>query len=497
MLEYIFDNTILFLEKMPKSVRKKKGQFFTSIETAKYMADMFVIDNLPESVRVLDPGSGTGILSAALICKLQQASCVKKVFLTCYETDPDVIPLLYSNLEYLKRQATIDFEFEILEEDYLISQSDSFSGTLFADSKPIKYDLIIANPPYVRIMRDNPAAIAMPEVVHGAPNLYFLFASMSLFNLEKDGEMVYIIPRSWTSGLYFKAFRKYLLQNGKIQQIHLFVSRDKVFSEEQVLQETIIIKIKKTEQAPDTVRITSSQSNRDFNEITTLTVPYDSVVTGEDLYVFLPTSEEEIAAVHKINKFTSTMPDIGLRMKTGIVVDFRQKEELREAPGENIVPLFYSQHIRDGRVNHLQSGKNLDWIVDSKRGLIQKNTNYVFCKRFTAKEERRRLQCGIYLAKDFSQYDSIGTQNKINFVNSVAGDQLSEELVYGIYTLLNSTLFDTYYRVLNGSTQVNSTEINSIPVPPLSVISDIGRQLMQKEDLSTETCDELVNRIYA
>ena len=41
MLEYVFDKTIYFLENMPKSVRKKKGQFFTSVETATYMAKMF------------------------------------------------------------------------------------------------------------------------------------------------------------------------------------------------------------------------------------------------------------------------------------------------------------------------------------------------------------------------------------------------------------------------------------------------------------------------
>ena len=76
--------------------------------------------------------------------------------------------------------------------------------------------------------RNHPAALAMPSVVHGAPNLYFLFAAMSLFNLQEEGEMVYIIPRSWTSGEYFRRFRTYLLKYGKIVQIHLFVSRDKV-----------------------------------------------------------------------------------------------------------------------------------------------------------------------------------------------------------------------------------------------------------------------------
>lgn len=68
---------------------------------------------------------------------------------------------------------------------------------------------------------------------------------MSMFNLKADGEMVYIIPRSWTSGAYFKQFRKRFFEEGALEHIHLFVSRDKVFEKESVLQETIIIKAKR------------------------------------------------------------------------------------------------------------------------------------------------------------------------------------------------------------------------------------------------------------
>ena len=37
MLDYVVNQTMNFLENMPKSKRKKKGQFFTSIETARFM----------------------------------------------------------------------------------------------------------------------------------------------------------------------------------------------------------------------------------------------------------------------------------------------------------------------------------------------------------------------------------------------------------------------------------------------------------------------------
>lgn len=495
MLNHVIEQTMKFLETMPKEIRKKKGQFFTSAETARFMADMFDFYNGLNQVSILDPGAGSGILSIAFLEKLLAVCSEIKISLTCYETDPEILPVLNRNLEYARSQYPSNIEFKVVEKDYILSQSDDFDETLFASENPPKYDYIIANPPYLRIMKDHPAALAMPKVVHGAPNLYFLFASMSLFNLRDEGEMVYIIPRSWTSGAYFKAFREYLLSEGKIEQIHLFISRDKVFNSEEVLQETMIVKIKRTKRKPDEVLITSSNSSSDFANITKLRVPYDAVVSGEDLYVYLPTNDKEIEVIKKINTYHSTLPEEGLKMKTGIVVDFRQWDELRKEPGDHVLPLFYSQHIRDGRVNHKPSGKNYDWIIDKKPGLIQKNKNYVFIKRFTAKEERRRLQCGVYSPKDFKEYKYIGTQNKINFVDRIDGSEMDAQTTYGIYALLNSTLFDMYYRILNGSTQVNSTEINNIPVPPTYMIKKIGQQVLITDDLSTDNCDRIIQEI--
>lgn len=495
MLEYIIEQTSSFLATMPKKERKKIGQFFTSKETAIFMASLFDFSSIDDSITVLDPGSGTGILSAAFLERAETVSELKKIHITCYETDPVVLPILYSNLQYMKEHSVLEVEYNVIEKDYILSQSSDFTHDLLESQKPVKYDYIIGNPPYLRILRDHPAALAMPEVVYGAPNMYFLFAAMSLFNLKQDSEMVYIIPRSWTSGAYFKAFRTYLLKNGKIERVHLFVSRDKVFDQEQVLQETIIIVIRKTTIQPDSVCLSSCQTSNDFSTTESVMLPYESVVVGDDLYVFLPTSEEEINTIKRINRYTTTMPDIGFRMKTGIIVDFRQWDELRSETGEHIIPLFYAQHIKNGRVNHDPSGRDFDWVIDTKPGLIQRNKNYVFCKRFTAKEEYRRLQCGIYLSADFPDYQNIGTQNKINFVERVNGNDMSLEETYGIYALLNSTLFDSYYRILNGSTQVNSTEVNSIPVPSLKEIAEIGKKLLQIGSLTTETCDTILDEV--
>lgn len=490
MLEKIIDLTNQYIDSMPKKERKKYGQFFTSMETARFMAGLYDVSENMDTVKVLDPGAGSGILICAFIERLETLNFVKNVELTCYENDSNVLPLLWDNLAFCKEYSSKNITINILTDNYILSQYLDFNYMIGGNVNPIKYDFVIGNPPYMKIPKDAPEATAMPAVCYGAPNMYFIFAAMSLFNLKEEGEMVYIIPRSWTSGAYFKRFREFFLTEGKIEHIHLFVSRNKVFDKEDVLQETIIVKVRKTCINPKEVTITSSKSNCDFADLTSLTVPYSLVVSGKDYYVYLVTDEKEVEVLERLHRFDKTLPDIGVKMKTGLTVDFRNRDILRDEAEEGAIPLFYSQHIKQGKVQ-FPIQKEHEYVVTDQRGLMQDNKNYLFVKRFTAKEEPRRLQCGVYLAKDFPQYRKISTQNKINFIDGLL-TEMSECLVYGLYVLFNSTLYDEYYRILNGSTQVNSTEINTMPVPDLECIQEMGQSLMKSQDLSENNCNVIL-----
>ncbi len=488
MIDYVFQHTTEYIDRMPKSSRKKYGQFFTGPETAAFMAGLFSIPH-KETVSILDPGAGSGILSAALIERLQNEPDIGQIEVVCYENDPNVLELLQTNLDWACKHSGKPVAYQIITDNYIVSQISDYNDMLDANPNPRKFDLVIGNPPYMKVGKDAPEAMAMPDICHGAPNLYFLFAAMSLFNLRDAGEMVYIIPRSWTSGAYFKRFRQKFLRLGALEHIHLFTRRDKVFEKESVLQETIIIKLKKAATKPNTITISTTRSNRDFDEKTVFDAPYDTVVNGEDCYVYLVTNEDEANTLNTLNNLGETLPGIGLRMKTGLTVDFRNREALRDKAEENAVPLFYSQHIQKGKVV-FPVGKEHEYIVTEQNGLRQQNTNYLFVKRFTAKEEHRRLQCGVYLARKHPEYTEISTQNKINFICGLR--ELSECVVYGLYVLFNSTLYDCYYRIMNGSTQVNSTEVNTMPVPPMSIIEAMGRELIRVRDMSEETCDNIL-----
>ncbi len=118
------------------------------------MVSLYKIPTDKQCITVLDAGAGSGILSCAFMERLEQFNSIKEI--------------------------------ELIGEN----------------KNSLKYDYVIGNPPYMKISKNAPEVIAMPEICYGTPNLYFLFAAMGLFNLKDNGEMVYIIPRSWTSGAY-------------------------------------------------------------------------------------------------------------------------------------------------------------------------------------------------------------------------------------------------------------------------------------------------------
>lgn len=481
IIEEVVVNTNNFIDSVPKSERKKFGQFFTTAKTAEYMASLFNIDYSKSELRILDAGAGTGILSAALLDKIANDGYTGKLKLTCYETDPTVLPILKKNIQVAQERYGI--EYEIITENYITSQFFGEGSLLNCDSN--KFDYIIGNPPYLKVSKDAPEALSIPQVCHGAPNLYFLFWAMGIYNLRPNGELVYIIPRSWTSGAYFKKFRSYMFDNSVISDIHLFESRDKVFGGDAVLQETMIVKVVKTLTQPHSINITTS-STSEFSDIREFKAPYN-VVIPKNQFVYLITSAEDSAVLERINKLPNTLPDIKMKMQTGIVVDFRTREVLRDSMEEDAYPLLYSQHIKDGRVVW-PVGKEGEFIKTTHTAYLQENSDFLIVKRFTSKEEKRRLQCGIYLKKRFSQFRYISTQNKVNFIKCD-----SPCITYGLYVLLNSSLYDAYYRIMNGSTQVNSTEVNQIPIPDREIIEAMGRELMHSE-LTESNCNTILNR---
>ena len=89
----------------------------------------------------------------------------------------------------------------------------------------------------------------------------------------------------------------------------------------------------------------------------------------------------------------------------------------------------------------------------------------------------------------------IGVENKLNYIYRPNG-HLDRTEVIGISALLDSDLFDDYFRTFNGNVNVSATELRSMSLPDLEIIRSIGEKLILKNNFSIENVNEIVNNYF-
>ena len=128
MLDCIIERTNRYIDDMPKKERKKYGQFFTSKETARFMAGLYTIPENLFKIRILDAGAGSGILSCALLERLERMAFVQTIELTCYENDDNILGLLRENLHTY--QANSKKTFKLILSQIIILQASIWTSII-------------------------------------------------------------------------------------------------------------------------------------------------------------------------------------------------------------------------------------------------------------------------------------------------------------------------------------------------------------------------------
>ena len=121
--------------------------------------------------------------------------------------------------------------------------------------------------------------------------------------------------------------------------------------------------------------------------------------------------------------------------------------------------------------------------------LLVPDRNYVLMRRFSAKEERRRLVAAPLLAGTLGA-SLLGIENHLNYIYRPKGELTPEE-TYGLAAFYNCRITDTYFLMFNGNTQISATELRNMPIPPLEIIREAGRTIM-KNHLSSENAEDLM-----
>lgn len=483
-----------FLSNKPLQARKALGQFFTGSIVSDYMASLI---HKPKSktVRILDAGAGTGILTASTVLQCLDLGC-KTVHATLYELDSEAVPNLEQTLKIVQNtfsQQRGIFSFEVRCEDFVLARPDKDEGIQ-------DFDISVINPPYFKYNVKNSAyAKAAADLYRGDPNIYASFMAIVIACMKDGGQMVTITPRSFTNGLYFKGFRSYLLAKSSLDLIHIFKHRDKVFKNKDsaVLQENIICRFIKGENQ-EAVTIHSSDCDASINYADEQIYPFELIVdhSNDQQIIRVPESAYEANTLRQTETFPTTFEAAGYFISTGRIVEHRTRQYITgETNTPNSVPLYRPHNVTPLTATWIgKHKKDVAFVLSEgheKHTMV--NGTFVLLKRFSSKDEKRRLVAGVHLE---SAHDCklIGFGNKINYIGLV-GKKLTKVEAYGLAAIFNSTFMDKYFRCISGNTQVNATEIRVMKFPAREQVKEIGKQAQKLKTIETSEIDLIVNPV--
>lgn len=458
------------------------GQFMTPSSVARFMASLFPPSTL-KTCRLLDAGAGVGALSCAFLDRWVTGGFgFEAVEATAYEIDDSLRGHLAQHLAGYQGVTP-----RIIAGDYIeLATADD----LFSVKQVTGYTHVILNPPYKKINSNSAHRLALRRVGIETVNLYSAFVALAIAQAAPGGQIVAIIPRSFCNGPYYRPFRDFIFERAAIRRMHLFEARNKAFKDDEVLQENVIIHLERGgEQGPVLV---STSTDDTFSDLLIHEHPFDRIVFPDDpeRFIHIPTSPEK-SAIELFPAIRCTLADLGVKVSTGPVVDFRLKEHLRDMPGEGTVPLLYPGHF---------SSTGTTWPIEGmkKPNAIERNVEtekwlypsgfYCVVRRFSSKEEKRRIVASVVEPSAFGDAPVLGFENHLNlFHENKRG--LPEALARGLAVFLNTSAVDENFRRFNGHTQVNATDLKLMKYPSRKALIELGEWAMQQGTLTQDQID--------
>jgi adenine-specific DNA-methyltransferase len=400
--------------------------------------------------------------------------------LTAYETDSDIAVHLrktVNDCEPICRAAGVAFQAKVVEGDFIKAAVEMLAAQpLWGTARPA-FNCAILNPPYRKLNSESDTRRALRSVGIETSNLYTAFLWLVFRLLDADGEMVAITPRSFCNGPYFRPFRQAFLREMTLRRVHVFESRRTAFRDADVLQENVIFRAVKGKLAGKAV--VSSSVNPEDPDICAREVSPDELVNpgDPDLVIHVVPDEIGLRFAERVKGLAGTLDDLRIQVSTGRVVDFRAKDALAFQADGKTVPLIYPVNFEKGFIVWPKPGKKPNYLVVSPdtENLLVPAGAYVLVKRFSAKEEKRRVTAAVCEPARVPG-DDYGFENHLNYFHQ-RGNGLPVVLAKGLAAYLNSTLVDAYFRQFSGHTQVNATDLRNLKYPDRATLMRVGSRI--------------------
>jgi hypothetical protein len=321
-------------------------------------------------------------------------------------------------------------------------------------------------------------------------NLYSAFVALAVALAAPRGQIVAIIPRSFCNGPYYRPFRDFILERAAIRHLHLFESRSQAFRDDDVLQENLIIRLERGGR-PGPVTVSTS-SDDTFGDLGSREYPFDRIVFPNDSerFIHVPTSPEaDVSGPCRVCRYS--LAELGVQVSTGPVVDFRLKDHLRDMPEAGAVPLLYPGHFKGGGIVWpIVGAKKPNAIcrnAETEKWLYP-NGYYCAVRRFSSKEERRRIVASVVDPAALGGAPALGFENHLNLFHENRRG-LPPALAHGLALFLNTTSLDEQFRRFSGHTQVNATDLKMLKYPSRIALTELGEWAMVQAELTQVMMD--------
>ncbi len=450
--------------------RQKLGQFFTPINTALKFVDFFNYKTNKTKIKICEPACGTAILSAAFIEKLCTFNKVSAIELTCYEIDDSI--LNYTNLvlqklkDYCEHNG-VSFNYSLINKDFILENKHIFDD----DVNNGYYDVVISNPPFFKLNNyDNRVKIAQ-KIIFGLPNIYTIFYYISTKIVKNNGHLLFLIPRSFCSGSFFKQYRNQFVDYIKFNKIFHFAADNKIFDSHSVLYEFILLHSQKKKATTYNIKISHADK---IDNITNITYNYRFNINTNLLP--LAASKKDLAILKKIGKFNNTLKSLGFNVIYKQLIITEVENKLTSISDKNTIPVIWLHNIESKKFIFPMDYKYPNYIKNSKKikQYTIPNKNYIFFRRYNNNDYITRIKSAVYL-RYIKFYDELAIDRLVGVLYTENAD-ITEETYIGISEYINSEFVNSYFRMINGIINVTGDMILDLPVPDISVLNKMGRQ---------------------
>lgn len=335
------------------------------------------------------------------------------------------------------------------------------------------FDIAIANPPY-DVTADKTLKAIYAEIIFGRPNVYLFFIYRAIHLLNKTGLLTFINPRTLLADAYCSGLRKWLIRNTSVISMMNIIERKNVF--ESVLQ-SVIVNIFSKDCTLKKVKVKNIRTKEDIYNEKDLLIEKENMLYGEkdDPKLILAGSSQAYSIFKKLSNYNSFSQN-SIKFTTGKIQWDLYANVLSGNRDKNSILLIYAESIQRyyfrsprKRASQIYLNKKLDVPP------IQNKT--IVVQRTTAVEQPFRIIAHIINPKDFEL--PILTENGTSLIETFP---LTFDPYY-VLSLLNSKLYDFIFRHINSNTHVSAGELNSLPLPKISI---------EKEKPMIETVDKIL-----